>query len=144
MKTSLYIIILSILFSCQKKEIKKPNNFIEKNKMINLILDMKIAEKSRTIPTKNKKRNINYMSFVYEKYNVDSTQFKENNNYYIENLELYEEIYNEVNNRLKDSVKKYERLKKEKDSIAKKNKKDKLKLKNNKTSKKDLKISKKK
>ena len=118
MKNLLYILILIILFSCNKEEIKKPQNFIEKDKMIDLILDMKIAEKARTIINKNKKKNQKYMSLVFEKYKIDSTQFKENNDYYTEKLELYEEIYQEVQKRLNDSVKKYEDLKKEKDSIA--------------------------
>jgi hypothetical protein len=137
MKKLIYILILIISFSCNKEEIKKPKNFIEKDKMIDLILDMKIAEKARTVPNNNKKKNRNYMSLVYEKYHIDSTQFKENNDYYTERLEVYEEIYKAVQKRLNDSVEKYEVLKKEKDSIARaKNKKKK----NLNTDKKDIKL----
>ena len=125
MKNIIYIFILISTFSCKKEELKKPENFIEKDKMIDLILDMKIAEKARTVLTKDKVKKQNYMSFVYEKYHIDSTQFKESSDYYTEKLELYEEIYTVVKKRLNDSVKKYEALKTQKDSIAREKKKKK-------------------
>ena len=117
MKNLIYLLILVIAFSCNKEEIKKPKNFIEKDKMIDLILDMKIAEKARTVNNKNKKKYQNYMSLVYEKYHIDSTQFKENNDYYISHLEQYETIYKEVQKRIKDSLVKYKRIVKIKDSL---------------------------
>ncbi len=125
-----FIFILFLAFSCKEKKPQKPTHFIDKNKMIDLIVDMKIAEKARTIQNKDKKKNINYMAYVYEKYKIDSTQFKENNDYYTDNIAQYQEIYETVQKRLKDSVAKYKKLKKVHDSIvrAKKKKKPKLKM----------------
>lgn len=112
------LILLLIIFSCSKKEIKKPTNFIEKDRMINLIFDMKVAEKAKNIPNKDKKKNLNYMSFIFEKYNIDSIQFKESSDYYTDNIGQYQDIYEKVQLRLKDSIEKYKKRKKEKDSLT--------------------------
>ncbi len=123
-----YIFIFLFIFSCNTEKTKKPNNFIEKDKMIDLIIDMKIAEKARTIQNKKKKKNLNYMAVVFEKHQIDSTQFKDNNAYYTDNIELYYEIYQTIQTRLKDSVSKYENLKKITDSLKRAENKKKLEL----------------
>ena len=117
MKQLIYILILFLLFSCNSK---KPENFIPKDKMISLLVDMKIASKTRNIKNNELKKNLNYMEFVYNKHKVDSTQFKENNSYYIDHIEMYQEIYAEVDRRLKDSLAKYEKQVKKTDSIRRK------------------------
>jgi len=124
-----FILLLFFAFSCKEKKPQKAAHFIDKNKMIDLIVDMKIAEKARTIQNKDKKKNINYMAYVYEKYKIDSVQFKENNDYYTDNIAQYQEIYEEVQKRLKDSVAKYKKIKKVNDSILREKKKKKPKLK---------------
>ena len=118
MKKALYIFLVSlIIFSCKKDAIKKPENFISKDKMIDLLVDMKIASKARSIKNRDSKKNLNYMSFVFEKYQIDSTQFKENNVYYVHHIEQYQEIYAAVQLQLKDSLAKYENIIKVRDSI---------------------------
>ena len=129
MKNLIYLFItLLFAYSCKKDTTKKPANFIEKDKMINLIIDMKIADKARMVTNIDKKKYNNYMAYVFEKYHIDSLQFKTSSDYYTEHLEQYKEIYVKVQKRLKDSVKKYEKIKKNNDSIAKTKKKAKLKL----------------
>ena len=57
-------------------------------------------------------------SIIYEKYNIDSLQFVESNNYYSSNLAIYSEIINDTKDQLtlikqeKDSI--YDLIKKEK------------------------------
>lgn len=133
--------MLFILVSCsQDNKSVKPEKFIEKEKMISLIVEMKIAQKAKTVLNKEKKKNQNYMSTVYEKFQIDSAQFKKNSDYYTERLEVYSEIYTEVYKRLNDSLNKYNTLKKKKDSITR-IKKDSLKLNIDKRKKKFLKKS---
>ena len=127
MRTVLYLIVLLLLTSCSVDKIEKPKNLIKKSEMIDLLIDMKIAQKAKNIQNKHKKKNVNYMSYVYEKYNIDSTQFKESNNYYTEKLDLYHEIYSKVEERLADSIAKYEKIIKIKDSLTKEEKKKKRK-----------------
>lgn len=118
MKNLIYVVLILSVFSCKtEKKMEKPSNFIEKEVMIDLLLDMKIAQKARTVKNKSKKKNQNYMTTVFDKYQIDSIQFKENNNYYTEHLDVYHELYTVVQQRLKDSLTKYEKDKKEKDSL---------------------------
>lgn len=114
-----FLIIISIAFSCDNDKVKKPENFIPKEKMINLLMDMKIANKTRNIKNLDLKKNVDYMANVYNKHQVDSVQFKENNAYYVDNIEEYLDIYQEVERRLNDSLNKYKTIKKIRDSVVK-------------------------
>jgi hypothetical protein len=69
--------------------------------MIDLLYDMHIANGTSGIQNKNLERNINYMTFIYQKYNIDSIQFASSNLYYTANISEYEEIFKEVEKRLK-------------------------------------------
>ena len=101
-------LIMITLFACESKvNYQKPEKFIPKEQMIDLLFDMHMAVGSSNIPNLNLEKNRNYMSIVFEKYGVDSTQFKLNNIYYTSNIDEYEEIFEEVEGRLrkyKDSV----------------------------------------
>ena len=103
-----FLIIITFLACESKVNYQKPEKFIPKEQMIDLLFDMHMAVgSSSSIPNKKLEKNRNYMSTVFEKYGVDSTQFKLNNIYYTSNIDEYEEIFEEVERRLekyKDSV----------------------------------------
>lgn len=103
----LFLILLTFTACESKVNYQKPEKFIPKEQMIDLLFDMHIAVGTSNIPNLKLEKDRNYMSIVYEKYGVDSTQFKLNNIYYTSNIEEYEEIFEEVELRLqklKDSV----------------------------------------
>lgn len=101
-------LIIITFFACESKvNYQKPEKFIPKEQMTDLLFDMHIAVGSSNVPNLNLEKNRNYMSVVFEKYGIDSTQFKLNNIYYTSNIDEYEEIFEEVEGRLKkyqDSV----------------------------------------
>jgi hypothetical protein len=102
MKNSYYILFLLLFLSCESKiKYEKPKNLIPKRQMIDLLYDMHIANGTSGIQNKNLERNINYMTFIYQKYNIDSIQFASSNQYYTANISEYEEIFKEVEKRLK-------------------------------------------
>jgi len=119
-KAITYIATILTIFSCTSNNVvKKPNDLIPKDKMVELLVDMNIAKETRNIKNIKNKKNINYMNYVYEKYKIDSSQFKASNAYYIyKNIE-YQEIYKKVHKRIKDSLYKYEAPIKLADSIKK-------------------------
>lgn len=103
----LFLIIITFLACESKVDYQKPEKFIPKEQMIELLLDMHMAVGSSNLPNLKLEKNRNYMSLVYEKYGVDSTQFKLNNIYYTSNIDEYEEIFEAVEQRLdklKDSI----------------------------------------
>lgn len=107
MKKISYLFFFSVFFmACTSNTIiKKPDNLISKNQMVDLLTDMLIASGAENIKNENLERNVNYFPLVFEKYGIDSTQFKESNYYYTSRIDDYEKILKKVDERLK-SIKK--------------------------------------
>lgn len=119
MRKIVYIVFVLFFMACESKvNYKKPENLIPKGQMIDLLYDMHMANATQGIKDKNSGKNKNYMSLIYEKYKIDSTQFATSNTYYIANVSEYEDIFEEVEIRLKTILEKYE---KERDSLIEKN-----------------------
>ncbi len=119
MRRIIYIVFVLFFMACESKvSYKKPKNLIPKAQMIDLLYDMHMANATQGIKDENSKKNKNYMSLIYEKYKIDSTQFAISNTYYIANVSEYEDIFEEVELRLKTLLDKYQ---KERDSIIEKN-----------------------
>lgn len=81
--------------------IKKPDDLIPKNQMVDLLTDMLIATGAENIKNIELERNVNYFPLVFEKYGIDSTRFKESNHYYTSQIDDYEKILKKVDERLK-------------------------------------------
>lgn len=97
-----FTLSLVLFIACESKvKYKEPDNLIPREQMINLLIDMHIA--SGTTGARDKtddEMNRNYMSLVYDKYQIDSTRFAESNFYYVSNIDEYESIFKEVQKRL--------------------------------------------
>jgi hypothetical protein len=91
-----------IMGACDKKmNYEKPENLISKQQMIDLLYDMHLAVGTSNLQNLKLEKNRNYMSLVYKKYGIDSTQFAQSNIYYTANINEYEAIFEEVEKRLK-------------------------------------------
>ena len=97
-----YILILTVFFvACTSNTIiNKPENLIPKEQMVDLLTDLFIAMNAQNTKNIDLKRNVDYFPLVFEKYKIDSTQFKESNYYYTSKVDDYDEILNEVQKRL--------------------------------------------
>lgn len=103
---SAFLMIL-LFWSCNDKvTYEKPEDLIGKEKMTDLLYEMHIAIGTSNLRNIHLEKNRNYLSLVYEKYGIDSTQFATSNLYYTSNIIEYEEIYEEVERRL-DTLKNY-------------------------------------
>ena len=115
-------LLLSFIFlsSCISNTIfKKPQVLIPRDTMSLLIQDMMIASSAKFIKNVNKQKKINYMSFVYDKYKIDSARFQNSNFYYISKIDLYEEIITDAKVKLEDKKKFFTKIKATQDSINK-------------------------
>lgn len=115
-------LLLSFIFlsSCTSNTIfKKPQDLIPRDTMSLLIQDMMIASSAKFIKNVNKQKKINYMSFVYDKYKIDSVRFQNSNFYYISKIDLYEEIITDAKVKLEDKKKFFTKIKATQDSINK-------------------------
>ena len=98
----LFTLFLILFIACESKvKYKEPDNLIPREQMINLLIDMYIANGTTGARDKtDDEMKRNYMSLVYDKYQIDSTRFAESNFYYVSNIDEYESIFKEVQKRL--------------------------------------------
>ena len=98
-----YILILGgFLNACTSNTIiKKPDNLIPKEQMVDVLTDMLLASGGGNIKNKLLHRKVNYFPFVFEKHQIDSTRFKESDYYYISKIDEHNEILKKVEIRLK-------------------------------------------
>jgi hypothetical protein len=120
MNKFLSILLAGIFFvSCTSNTIiEKPKNLIPKEQMIDLLTDLLLANGSGSIKNTQLKRNVNYYPLVFEKYNIDTVQFRESNYYYATKVDEYDEIIRKVEARLEALLKQFEDERKLKDSLT--------------------------
>lgn len=116
-----YIFLISFcLINCTSNTIiKKPDNLISKDKMVDVLTDLLLASGGRNIKNIYLKRNANYYTLVYQKHKIDSTLFKESNFYYTSKIDEYDEILERVDERLRVLNARINKEKKVQDSIKK-------------------------
>jgi len=114
MKIVVYIFGFFLLVSCTSNTIlEKPKNLISKDKMADVLTDLFLATGARSVKNTHGKRQINYMNLVFEKHQIDSTQYKESNFYYTSLIDVNSEILTIVEkrlNKIKDSLSTLERV----------------------------------
>ena len=94
--------ILFVIIACESKvNYQRPDNLLSKKRMADLLFDMHIAAATSNVSNLELEKNRNYMSLIYEKYGIDSTEFAINNLYYTSNIDEYEEIFDVLEKRLK-------------------------------------------
>lgn len=117
MRNLICLSLLFLLFSCESKvKYEKPKDLITKEQMIDLLYDIHLANGTTGVKNKDLENNLNYMSLVSEKYNIDSARFAESNLYYISNINEYEDIFKEVERRLEALKTEFDR---KRDSVLK-------------------------
>lgn len=102
----LVLIIVLFVFSCQNNGVEKPDNLIEKDKMVDILYDVSLLEAVRSQGINGGVTNKEINDFVKRKYNVDSTQFVKSNRYYAADVEEYKEMYEKIKTRVDEELKK--------------------------------------
>ena len=143
----IYSILLGLLllfFACDNKaKPKKPDNLIPKDKMEKIIYDLYIVTSAKGTNKKVlEQNNIVPETYILTKYNIDSLQFAESNNYYAFDSEGYKAIIDNVKARLQEEKKYFEELQK-KEGQAAKRRRDSLKKTNKSRTKDSVTITKK-
>lgn len=110
-----FILCLSVILvtiSCSKvKGPDKPKNLISKEKMVDILMDAKLIASASSVNKKIMSENgIDFKTYVYKKYNIDSLQFALSNNYYAFHIKDYKEIYTKVEDSLEALTVKFKAL----------------------------------
>jgi len=118
-KGLLFLIVILIGAFSSNTIFKKPDDLIPKEEMVALLTDLYIATAAKSSRNLDKKRNEDYTFIVFEKYGIDSAQFRRSNYYYTTKIDEYEKIYKKVQENISAINERYKGLKKIKDSIRK-------------------------
>ena len=107
-KIGIVIVLLVGLSACSNGP-EKPEKFIEEDKMISILYDVAVIDaiKSYNLNTTHD-YPVNTQVYIYKKYQVDSLQFAQNNQYYAADMAHYKKMFEQVNQRLEAEKKKYE------------------------------------
>ena len=74
--------------------------------MVDILYDMALLQAMKSYnPNMLDVMNINSTNYIYKKYNIDSLQFAQNNEYYASRIEEYQKIYEKVDERLQKTIK---------------------------------------
>ena len=85
--------------------------------MVNLLTDLLLANSADNIRNTQDKRNVQYFPLVFEKYQVDSAQFRASNYYYTSRIDDYDKIMKEVETRFQTLIDTYQKEQRETDSL---------------------------
>lgn len=95
------IVLLILLVSCKEEVIQKPDQLVEKDVMVNVMVDLSILEAIKyQNPASLDTFKINPRDFIYKKYKIDSLQFAKSNVYYASDYEDYKLMFEQIVQRL--------------------------------------------
>ena len=109
------ILILIILFwvfgSCDKLPVEKPENLIKEKEMIDMLVDIHIAEATyRHLQYDSVIRNSSSSNFYYsilDKYQIPDTVFEKSFVFYASSPKQFEKMYQDVMNKLSQIEQEY-------------------------------------
>jgi hypothetical protein len=100
MKKSILLVLIVLLFGCNNNSLEKPNNLIDKDKMVDILYDITLLE---AIKTQNINGGITVKmgnQYIYKKYKIDSIQFVKSNKYYASDIDEYKKMFEKVKEKL--------------------------------------------
>lgn len=102
-------IVLALVLGACSNGPEKPEKFIEEDKMISILYDVAVIDaiKSYNLNTTHD-YPVNSQLYILKKYQVDSLQFAQNNQYYAADMANYKKMFEKINQRLEAEKKKYE------------------------------------
>jgi len=109
MKKTFFIlaILLSVFGSCDNEVIKKPDRLIKEKEMIDMLVDIHIAEatynRMRYDSIVRNSSSVNFYYSVLEKYHTPDSVFERSFVYYASNPKNFEKMYREVMNKLSET-----------------------------------------
>ncbi len=106
MKKVFFILMLGCMFfACKDEIIEKPKKLIDQKTMVEILYDLTILDALKanqsSILTDN---NIDPNQYIYQKYNIDSLQFVQNNKYYATDVKAYKKMYEIIEKRLEEQT----------------------------------------
>ncbi len=102
MKKLFATILLITAIGCQNVEKPdRPTDLIDKEVMVDILMDVYLNNAAKSVNNKViRQKGMKLDSFIYKKYRIDSLQFVKSHAYYNSDLDTYETIFREIEERL--------------------------------------------
>lgn len=95
----LFFGIISI--SCSNNPVPKPDNLLDDEVMTDILFDIAILQAADgSMPFRLSEKNIKINTYIFKKYEIDSTTYYQNQRYYAADARKYKKMYQEVLDRL--------------------------------------------
>jgi len=115
-----YVLVFLIVSSCSNK-MPKPDNLISEDTMADILTDLSLISASQGINKRVLEANgIESKAYILKKYNVDSTQFANSNEYYSNHIKTYQRIRSKQKARLNAKKTAYKKIEAEEKKEKKK------------------------
>lgn len=102
MKILKYILLFTFIISCkQDVPVDEPENLLSKDKMVNILYDVALLQASVNYKPEIVNDSINVEQYIYEKYNIDSITFYQNQKFYASDVKELRSIYKQVLEKIK-------------------------------------------
>jgi hypothetical protein len=103
----IFAIFITAFISCDREVIKKPDHLIREKQMINMLVDIHLAEATfnhmRYDTIVRNSSSVNFYYSVLEKYQVPDSVFERSFVYYASNPKNFEKMYRGVMNKLSET-----------------------------------------
>lgn len=105
MKKYIIILVTLVLVACSNKP-KVPDYVIPQEEMVNIVVDIHLLDGIMTVNRIRKslvnKDSVNYYNQIFEKYNITQEDFDTSLYFYSHNINEYNDIYEQVLNKLNE------------------------------------------
>nr|WP_298996901.1 DUF4296 domain-containing protein [uncultured Allomuricauda sp.] len=109
MRTVVTFVMIFVVWSCAEKVVEPPEDLISEEKMTDILHDLALLRAAKTSFSYHlEDSNVEIMDFLYQKYQIDSTQFVQSDKYYASVPLRYQMIYEKVEARLEKKRKELE------------------------------------
>lgn len=118
-KISFIILFLFLIISCQDvKKMDKPEDLIPEAKMVNVLTEMSLLQGARSYSKQElERRGIKPDEYLWEKYDIDSSQFNRSSDYYATNYVAYQRIYEKVRDSLEQLKSRFDSIREEEERV---------------------------
>lgn len=114
MKKIITILLIAVLaaFSCSKPVVKKPATLIEQNRMIDILVDVHLAEaaynsRRHRDPMVERSNPTNFYYSVLQKHGIQDSVFEKSLVYYASQPRQFERMYRKIMNQLTELEQEY-------------------------------------
>lgn len=105
------LVLLAVLFSCQKQE-KKPEFLLEEEQFVDVLTEFQLAEAIVRLGYHRTTDSMYYNDSIYQaafrKFNISEAKFDSNYNYYLDRPKELEKIYEKVITKLSERTVEFE------------------------------------